>query len=327
MTDKTDTQASFQPKFHEWNLDKVLLSPWYKQMFGLGTWTRQSTNQRVVHGAEVERQDFMRILMQTADPKRDLALNEKEMWLEVFMMAAVGECLLLYTVPFGTYSIQHRRPILLTLLCAATATTSIPPLLSTIFFYLLHYPHALERLTDEIRTAFQEESSIRIGSTLNSCSYLFACIDEAFRMTPQVANTLFRDVLPGGATVQGDFFPEGTMIGAAIWSVHRNKDHFAQPNKFLPERFLAATQQERTEKKRCFFPFSTGPRTCPGQRFAYVMLALVVAKTVHRYDIRLSPRAPCCGRDEHEKCTDRSFSSWIGLGVEGPVAQFRRRGE
>jgi len=206
----------------------------------------------------------------------------------------------------------------------ATGTTSIPPLISTVLFYLLHYPHTLERLTSEVRAAFPDESSIRLGATLNSCICLTACLDETFRMNPQVANTLFRDVLPGGATVQGDFFAEGTMIGAAIWSIHRNEAHYANPHTFIPERYLGATEEERREAKRCWFPFSTGPRTCVGQRFAYVILSLVVARMLHRYDLRLSPEAPCCGKKgAGEKCTDRAFGSWIGLKVEGPVAQVK----
>lgn len=145
-------------------------------------------------------------------------------------------------------------------------------------------------------------------------------------MNPQVANTLFRDVLPGGAIVQGEFFPEGTMIGAAIWSVHRNKDHFSDPHTFIPERFLGGTEAERQAAKECWFPFSTGPRTCVGQRFAYAMLALTVGRMLYRYDMRLSPQAPCCGsRPASEKCTDRTFKSWIGLKVDGPVAQLRAR--
>jgi len=118
------------------------------------------------------------------------------------------------------------------------------------------------------------------------------------------------------------------MIGAAIWSLHRNEDHFANPHTFVPERYLCATEAERREAKKCWFPFSTGPRTCVGQRFAYMMLSLVVARMVHRFDLRLSPSASCCGhKGVAKKCTDREFGSWIGLRVDGPVAQVRARVE
>lgn len=60
-------------------------------MFGLGTWTWQQTRLRKSYGAEAGEPDFMRVLMQANDPKRDLSFSEKELWLEVFMMAAIGE--------------------------------------------------------------------------------------------------------------------------------------------------------------------------------------------------------------------------------------------
>lgn len=126
--------------------------------------------------------------------------------------------------------------------------------------------------------------------------------------------------LPCRATVQGDFFLERTMIDAAISLLHRNEAHFIDPHTFAPERCT------RAEAKKCWFPFSTGPSTCVGQRFAYVMLSLLAARMVYRYNMRLSPEAPCCGRKaEGRKCRERDFGSWIGLKVGGPVVQFRRR--
>lgn len=192
-------------------------------------------------------------------------------------------------------------------------------------FYLVHYPKTLERLTAEIRNTFANEDAIRIGPALNSCTYLTACLDESVRMNPQVSVPLFRDILPGGAMIQDQIIPEGTSIGAGIYPIHRNEAYFASPHTFIPERYLG-TPEERKEAKKCWFPFSTGPRSCVGNRFAYVMMSLVVARLVYRYDMQLSPRARCCGhKSEGDKCTDRKFRSWIGLSVDGPVLQFRRR--
>jgi len=86
-------QSSFQPKLHEWSLDKLILAPWYKSMYGLGTWTWEQTKKRNSFGPEAGDPDFMRVLMQANDPKRGLSFSEKELWLEVFMMAAIGKIL------------------------------------------------------------------------------------------------------------------------------------------------------------------------------------------------------------------------------------------
>lgn len=53
----------------------------------------------------------------------------------------------------------------------ATATTAC-------LFYLLHNPELLARLQQEIRSSFQHLENIRSGPTLNSCTYLTACLTE-----------------------------------------------------------------------------------------------------------------------------------------------------
>ena len=83
-------QASFKPKLYQWSLDKLLLAPWYKSMFALGTWTWEQTRLRNKRQSEAGDPDFMRALMQANDQKCGLSFSEKELWLEVFMMAAIG---------------------------------------------------------------------------------------------------------------------------------------------------------------------------------------------------------------------------------------------
>lgn len=60
-------------------------------MYGLGTWTMQQTRLRQSFGAAAGAPDFMQNLMQANDPKRGLSFSDKELWLEVFMMAAIGK--------------------------------------------------------------------------------------------------------------------------------------------------------------------------------------------------------------------------------------------
>lgn len=212
------------------------------------------------------------------------------------------------------------------LLTRHTGVASIAPLLSTTLFYLAHYPETFTRLAHELRTTFASESDIRLSTLLTSCPYLLACLDETFRMNPVLANAVFRDVSPTGAVVGDQAYPPGASLGVALWCLHRNEAHFSQPHKFVPERYLGSTEEERAYAKRAWFPFSTGPRTCVGKRLAYVVVGLAVARLVWRFDMRLAPDAPCCGgKPAEKKCTDRTYKSWIGLGVDGPVVQFMPR--
>ena len=82
-------QASFQPKLHLWNLDKLILAPMYKKIMGLGLWYWTTTKSRAKQGLTGS-QDLMEIMMQTEDAKRGLKFSIKEMWLEVFLLGGVG---------------------------------------------------------------------------------------------------------------------------------------------------------------------------------------------------------------------------------------------
>lgn len=126
-----------------------------------------------------------------------------------------------------------------------TGTTSIGPVTSTAFFYLLYYPKTLERLISEIRTTFASEDEICIGPKLSSCEYLWAVVDETLRLTPIVSNPIFRTVPKGGCVVAGEFFDESTELGASVWAVHRDEHNFAGPHGFRRERYLAATPEGR----------------------------------------------------------------------------------
>lgn len=57
------------------------------------------------------------------------------------------------------------------LLIAGADTTSTG--MTGIFFYLTSNPDGLKRLTDEIRTTFDNPNDIRGGAKLKSCKYLY----------------------------------------------------------------------------------------------------------------------------------------------------------
>ena len=55
--------------------------------------------------------------------------------------------------------------------------------------------------------------SIGTGSSLASCVYLRACIDEAMRMSPAAPSELSRTGFAGSLVVDGVFIPERAMMG------------------------------------------------------------------------------------------------------------------
>ncbi|KAL9128641.1 MAG: hypothetical protein Q9217_002737 [Psora testacea] len=103
------------------------------------------------------------------------------------------------------------------LILGSTDTTSTA--ISSTIFYLLHNPSCLTKLANEIRTTFDHTEEIRGGSKLSNCRYLRACIDEVLSMSPGVGGILLREVLPGGITIGGVFYPPGDDIGVPIYAL------------------------------------------------------------------------------------------------------------
>ena len=206
----------------------------------------------------------------------------------------------------------------------SAGSTTMGPFISATFFMLLHSPAKLDRLVQEIRS-LPSEDEIRIGGKLDECIYLWACIDEVFRLMPNLTNPLFRAVQPGGVVINDKFFDKGIDLGCSIFEIHRNRKYFHDPHAFLPERYLGSSDEERKEAKKFWVPFSRGNRACVGPALAYMVIGQTIAKTIWQYDMRLAPES-CCGDVAADKMqAHHEFDSFVGLRTKGPLVQVRRR--
>jgi cytochrome P450 len=197
---------------------------------------------------------------------------------------------------------------------------------------LLHHLSALERLAAEVRAAFSSVSDIRLGPTLDSCSYLRACIDETMRVFPPIPNYLPRHVQPGGITVDGQFLPEGTQVGVVNYTLSHNPDYFPDPDTWRPERWIpdaghGTTEESVQQARKAFFPFSAGPRVCLGQTIAEMEMRTVFARALWTYDVRLAPGVTCCEKTRVGRACEPNMTAHIAaiLPEGGPMAQFRKR--
>ena len=69
--------------------------------------------------------------------------------------------------------------------------------------------------------------------------YLQAVIKEGMRLHPAVGISMPRYVPPGGAIIDGHYYPEKTRVGVNAWVIHRNQEIFgADAETFRPERWF-----------------------------------------------------------------------------------------
>jgi len=208
-----------------------------------------------------------------------------------------------------------------------------------LFFYLAHNPRVLVKLTAEIRSTFASVKEIMLSPKLSRCQYLRACIDEALRISPPAPGELPREVLPGGATIQGRFYPEGTIVGCAAWSMGRDETVYGDAGMYRPERWIPSLGENIVEEearvrelKRKFHPFLMGPGDCAGRNVAMLELLLVCARTVWRMDIRLAPGCTTGEGKPELGWGQRSPNQYIVRDSflclkDGPVLQFKQRSE
>lgn len=144
---------------------------------------------------------------------------------------------------------------------AGTETTATA--LSGTSYHLMMNPDKLDRLTQEIRSAFTSIDDMNLESLARQ-KYLMAVLQEGLRMYPPVPAELPRIVPAGGATVCGEWIPGGTSLGVHHLSTYRNEEFFRKPHEFHPERWLG-DPEFKDDKLDAMEPFSVGPRNCLGK--------------------------------------------------------------
>jgi cytochrome P450 len=101
--------------------------------------------------------------------------------------------------------------------------------------------------------------------------YFQAVLSEALRMCPSVALCMPRYPPKGGATIAGEYFPEGVQVGCNAWVIHQDKGIFGEDaDVFRPERWLESEAQNK-EMEKYLITFGAGSRTCVGKNISLMV--------------------------------------------------------
>jgi cytochrome P450 len=123
--------------------------------------------------------------------------------------------------------------------------------------------------------------------------FTLAVLKETLRLYPPVY--LFGRKSVREVRIGPHLLPRSTIVLLNVFGMHRSAACFAEPDAFLPERFLG--DAERAIPKGAFLPFGAGPRVCIGNHFALVEAQLILATLasrlrMHALDVELPTAEP-----------------------------------
>jgi cytochrome P450 len=159
--------------------------------------------------------------------------------------------------------------------------------LRAVFYFLVKHPDVLAKLQGELDAA---RAAGRISETITyaqgtNLPYLMAVIKEALRLHPVIGFPLERIVPAGGAVVAGRFLPAGTIVGVNTWVLHRHSVFGAQPDVFLPERWLSASPAQLRAMEANWLVFGKGSRECVGKYIALMDLVKCVGQVCRGWEL------------------------------------------
>jgi cytochrome P450 len=154
------------------------------------------------------------------------------------------------------------RDELLTLLSDGPTSTS----LAWAFERLLRNPEKLERAREDV-----------LGG--GDGAYLDAVVKETLRLRPPVPVVVRRLLEP--MRLGGYDLPAGTTVAPCVHLIHRSERHYADPRRFLPERFL-----EQPPGTYTWIPFGGGVRRCLAASYAEMEMKRVLRIVLGSVELR-----------------------------------------
>lgn len=182
---------------------------------------------------------------------------------------------------------QQIRDEAITLMLAGHETTA--QALTWTWHLLARRPAVADRLLAEVDAVLGDR--LPAAGDYARLPYTEAVFKEALRLYPPVW-ALARIATEPYSLGRHDV-PAGGTIVTSQWVVHRSGDHFRDPLRFSPERWLGGPPPA----PGAYFPFAAGPRMCIGERFSMLEGVLVLAVLARRWNVvplepapRLDPR-------------------------------------
>ncbi|XP_037094220.1 probable cytochrome P450 6a14 [Pollicipes pollicipes] len=121
-------------------------------------------------------------------------------------------------------------------------------------------------------------------------TYLDRVLSETLRLyspATRLERECTKDYTLPGTNVH---LPKGTLVQIPVLVLHRDPDHYPDPLRFDPDRFLP---EEREKRHPCaYLPFGQGPRNCIAMRFALFEAKVALAALLQKATLLSTEKSP-----------------------------------
>ena len=152
---------------------------------------------------------------------------------------------------------------------------------------LLRDPVTMAKVVEEIDGLFADGGEVSFQA-LREIPVLDACIKEALRLHPPLI--LLLRVATEDLEVGGHLIRAGDLVGATPAVSNRLAEHFPEPDRFDPSRYLEP-RLEDVNNPWTWIPFGGGKHRCVGAAFAQMQLKAIFLVLLRHFTFELAQPA------------------------------------
>ncbi|KAI4495265.1 hypothetical protein M0804_001466 [Polistes exclamans] len=144
-------------------------------------------------------------------------------------------------------------------------------------------PDIQERVMEELNMIFNDSDRPCTFQDTLEMKYFERVILETLRLfppVPAIARVLHEDVQ---LVSNKKILPSKCRVIIPQYKIHRMPEYYPNPEVFDPDNFLPEKMQQRHYYS--YIPFSAGPRSCVGRKFALLKLKVLISTILRNYKI------------------------------------------
>ncbi|KAF5302921.1 hypothetical protein FQA39_LY02101 [Lamprigera yunnana] len=146
------------------------------------------------------------------------------------------------------------------------------------------YPDVQEKVIREMDEIFGDSDRPATFADTLEMKYLERCLLETLRLYPPVP-VIARQLKENVKLANGDHtLPAGCTVVVTTIKIHRRSDIYPNPDQFDPDNFLPDRSANR--HYYAFIPFSAGPRSCVGRKYAMLKLKILLSTIMRNFRIK-----------------------------------------